>query len=464
MPNNMTRRQFIKHSSALSASVALALSGCGGKNETQTVSPPSTPTPSTGNKALVYLILGGGNDSFNMLVPTNDSSYSAYQQSRSNLALDKKTLLPLEGFSDAQNQTFGLHPSMPEVQKLFDDKKLAFIANIAPLVEPTNKADFLANRAKLPLGLLSHADQFRHWQTSLPNQRTNMGWFGKMADSMQPNRSKEQISMNISLGGTNILQLGEQSKEYSITQNGSVGLIINEEQSALNKEIFKSFNTLLNRQYSNAFDKTYIDTTLEAQAQHETFTNATQGVNIKTPFSNTQLSQEFKMVAKSIVASNNLNTPQQTFFLHYYGWDHHDELLNNHAKMLKVVSQALGEFDKALSELGIQEQVITFVGSDFGRTLGSNGNGTDHGWGGNVMVMGQGVKGGQVYGEYPTLALNSELDVGGGVLIPTTSTDEMFAELALWFGVQKQNLPNILPNIEQFYSLKSSSAPIGFIG
>ena len=451
MSNNINRREFLHKSSLMALSASFYLCGVNASA--------STGTKSKSSKAMVYLILGGGNDSYNMLVPTDKSSYGDYASSRSNLALAKNELLPLKGYKDANNKTFGVHPAMKEVQKLFNDKKLSFVANVGPLVEPTTKETYQSNQAKLPLGLMSHADQFRHWQTSTPNQRINRGWFGRFADELQANKKREQISMNISLGGTNILQLGDEAREYTITKKGSTGLKINEKKSALDREVFKNFNKILNRNYTDIFDKTYMDITVEAQAQHEIFKNATDKINVESGFSESDLSQQFKMVAKSIAAAKDLNMPQQTFFLHYYGWDHHDELLENHSRMLGVVSKALYEFDTVLQELNIHENVITFTGSDFGRSLTSNGNGTDHGWGGNVMVMGSDVKGGKVYGEYPDLKLNSDLDIGGGVLIPTTSTDEMFYELAMWFGANKNNIKTILPNIETF----KNRGKLGFI-
>lgn len=468
MKKNMNRREFIYGSSLMAVSASLYLCGCSGGSGSKTPgSLPSSAVPSTAlqnkNRAMVYLILGGGNDSYNMLVPTDESSYNDYRVSRSNLALERSELLELNGFTDSNGKTFGLHPSMSEVQKLFNGKKLSFIANVGPLVEPTTKKDFVDNKANLPLGLMSHADQFRHWQTSIPDQRVNKGWFGKLADQIQPNRKKEQISMNISLGGTNILQLGDEAREYSITKNGSTGLIINEQKSELDRELFKSFNTVLNRKYDDIFEKTYMDTTIEAQTQHEIFRDATEKVDIKTSFSDSELSQQFKMVAKSISAANNLNMPKQTFFLHYYGWDHHDELLDNHSRMLGVVSKALSEFDASLEELGLEDNVITFTGSDFGRSLTSNGNGTDHGWGGNVMVMGKDIDGAKVFGEYPDLKLDSDLDIGGGVLIPTTSTDEMFFELAVWFGANSNKIKTILPNIDNFYGNDEKKSRLGFI-
>ena len=131
--------------------------------------------------------------------------------------------------------------------------------------------------------------------------------------------------------------------------------------------------------------------------------------------------------------------------------------------MLYIVDQALGSFNDVLEELGLQDCVTTFTISEFGRTLTSNGNGTDHAWGGNVMVMGgQQLNGGQIFGDYPSLALGNNLEIGNGVLIPTTSADEYFAELAMWFGVGSAELATIFPNLSNFYSI-GSGAPIGFL-
>jgi uncharacterized protein (DUF1501 family) len=154
---------------------------------------------------------------------------------------------------------------------------------------------------------------------------------------------------------------------------------------------------------------------------------------------------------------------RQTFFVLFGGWDHHDELLNTHARMLPVLSKAMGEFDAALTELGVGPQVTTFTASDFARTLSSNGRGSDHAWGSNQMVMGGAVKGGHLYGRFPDLAPNNALDTGRGRLIPTLSTDEYFAELALWFGVPRSRLGDVFPNLGRFYSTTTDPAPVGFM-
>jgi uncharacterized protein (DUF1501 family) len=218
----------------------------------------------------------------------------------------------------------------------------------------------------------------------------------------------------------------------------------------------------MEQQYTDIFAKTYADVVKNAQDTHEMFSAATGNVSLNTVFSSSELSQSLQMVAKTIAARDTLDVCRQTFFVTFGGWDHHDELLNNHAAMLTVVSRALNEFNSAMEELGVADKVTTFSISDFARTLTSNGNGTDHAWGGNVMVMGGSVRGGQVYGTYPDLALRSALDIDNGVLVPTLSTDEYFAELSQWFGVSNGDLADIFPNLSNFYS-PGGQAPIGFM-
>lgn len=461
----ITRRSLLK-SSAMTG-LGLALAGAAPSFTAPKPQPKMAPINiQRQNKALVFIMLDGGNDSYNMLVPTSKQHYRDYKNTRSNLALDKGELLRLKGFQDPEGRRFGLHPSMPEVKDLFLQKQLSFIANIGPMVEPLSKADFYSGKARLPLGLLSHADQFKHWQTSRPDQRINSGWFGYFADALQPNRVASQIPMNISLAGSNIMQNGLSASHYSITDKGSVGLVVNEEDSPLNNELLRSFEDLLTAEYANdPFKSSYLALTREAQAQHGVYRRATEHVRVPGRFSDTPLSQQLKKVAQSIQASKTLNLPQQTFFLRYIGWDHHDEVLDNQARMLRVLSQALGEFQYALEQMGLADRVITFTGSDFGRTLTSNGNGSDHGWGGNTLVMGNAIDGGKVFGQYPDLKLgdSNPLDAGDGVLIPTTATDLLYAELAEWFGVARRDLPRLFPNLARFYDVNSRRPALGVL-
>ncbi|MGY0217672.1 DUF1501 domain-containing protein [Endozoicomonadaceae bacterium StTr2] len=461
--SQLSRRSFLQKSGVVMAGSSLLLSGLPG---TQLMAgtrqePPINLRPQ--QKALVFLMLDGGNDSYNMLVPMSAPEYKEYADTRGHLALPEQKLLPLNSFEDGKGEMFGLHPSMPEVQQLFNTNKLSFVANVGPLIERVSKSEFYSNTRRLPVGLMSHSDQFRHWQTSRPGERINRGWFGAFADVLQPDKTPGQVPMNISLAGSNIMQNGAVDTSYAITEKGSVGMLFKDQNGEFDRILQRSVDGVLNRRYDSAFKQTYASFTRTAQRQHESFSSAVNKVNLGTRFSDSDLSKQLKMVARSIKASADLGLPQQTFFLRYIGWDHHDELLKSHARMLRIVSQAMGEFQAALNELDIADKVVTFTGSDFGRTLTSNGNGTDHGWGGNIMVMGEAVNGGKVFGDYPSLALNSDLDVGDGVLIPTTSTDQVYAELAMWFGVNRNDLTTLFPNLGNFYKPATGEGLLGLI-
>ncbi len=416
-------------------------------------------------KALICILLSGGNDSFNMLVPRNGSHYTEYANTRSNLALPQGDLLPIN-FTDNNGKQFGLHPSMPEIQTLFNTNKLAFISNVGTLVEPITKTQYLNGSVPVPVGLLSHADQIQQWQTSIPQTRSSKGWGGRMADILQAGNANQNISMNISLSGTNIFQVGNSSTEYAIraSAGGSVGINVLEGTSALDIALKGGAESLLAQQYQDIFKSTFTNKINDSQSNHEEFSVAiSQAPVLTTSFSDNPVSANMELIAKTIAVRDTLNVSRQTFFINFGGWDHHDEVLNNQVAMLSVLSKALSEFQSAMEELGVADCVTTFTASDFGRTLTSNGNGSDHAWGGNVMVMGDSVNGGQIYGEYPSLALDGNDDIGGAILLPSISTDEYFAELSKWFGVENADLMYVLPNVSNFYDPNSTSLPIGFM-
>ena len=414
-------------------------------------------------RALVCIMLGGGNDSFNMLVPTSNEHYQEYTRTRTNQSLAQNSLLNLSPNSYNEKE-LGLHPAMPELKALFDQGKLAMVCNVGTLVQPTTKDSYL-NGTQLPAGLFSHIDQDQQWQTSVPQTNSPTGWGGRLADLVQAANTNQNISMNISLSGKNVFQLGRNASEYSIlpTQTGSKGIRGYKRNSTFDRIRTEAVKSLMEAQYQDIFQQTYAEVIHASQNTHELFSSVVGNSTLSTSFSAEELSQNLRMVARTIKVRNELGLKRQTFFIRYDGWDHHDEVLNNQNYMLGVVSKAMSEFQTALAELAVEDCVTTFTISDFARTLTSNGNGTDHGWGGNVLVMGSQVRGKEVYGSYPTLALDTSIDVGGGVLIPSLSTDEYFAELALWYGVAKSDLVTLFPNIGNFYSPFSENPPIGFM-
>ncbi len=417
-------------------------------------------------KALVCVFMSGGNDSFNMLMPRSTSEYNEYATTRSNLAIPLNDMLPI--FPDAAGgRLFGLHPSMTRSQQLFNEGKMAFISNVGTLVEPTTREQYWQGQVELPLGLYSHSDQGQQWMTGLPNERSATGWGGKVADLINDMNNNPNISMNLSLGGTNIFQTGRETIEFALDPyNGSSGIYgygDHDEWNVFDRMRTQAINSMVDSEYQNMFQKTYIDVVRRSRDGHLQFQEAIGNVpELQTQFTDNYLSRSFQMAAYSIAAHESLGMKRQIFFIDYGGWDHHDEILNNQSAMLYELDTALGEFADAMAELGLGKQVTTFSLSEFSRTLTSNGNGTDHAWGGNVMVMGEDVIGKRIYGEYPTLALESSMEVGSGVMIPQVSADEYFAELALWFGVNPSELSNIFPTLTNFYQ-PSANPPIGFL-
>lgn len=415
-------------------------------------------------KALVCVLLSGGNDSFNMIVPRSNAEYNEYATVRSNQALAQNDLLAINPDS-GDGREYGLHPSLTNMQQMFEAGNLAFVNNIGTLVEPTSKSGVLDSTSNLPLGLLSHSDQVQHWQTAFPQDRTNLGWGGKMADILKSLNDDNGVSMNISLGGNNVFQRGESIVEYAINNDGGVAIQGWNNPAPFFQLMTEDVTDMMNRQYEDIFKESYKGVLKRSIESNEVFNSAIDNQTpLLTTFSNNNLSQDLNMVAQSIKARDQLGAKRQIFFVQLGGFDNHDELINNHGQLMATLDTAFAEFYAATEELGVSDCVTTYTISDFARTLTSNGNGTDHAWGGNAIVMGGAVKGKQMYGDYPSLALGNDLELGGGgVLIPTTSTDSYFAELAMWFGISPNDLSQILPNIGNFYNVGSGTAPLGFL-
>ncbi len=418
-------------------------------------------------RALVCIFLNGGNDSFNMLVPRGPAEHAEYALVRQDLALPVDQLLPIHPIDDAGRQ-LGLHPGLPEIQALFEAGHAAFVANVGTLVEPTTKLTYGNGLARLPFGLFSHSDQTEQWQTSIPDQRSGVGWAGRMADLIHDLNTNQSVSMNISLAGSNIWQTGNSVFEYAISKDGATELdgyrkyfLPGETLTQLRSA---AVDSQLAQDYANVLQRSFARSERSALDAYEQFASAT---NLSLPagaaFPDSLLAEQLAMITRTVAGRGALGMSRQTFFVSVGGWDHHDDVLLNQGAMLPRVSAAIGAFYDALARLGLQNKVTLFIASDFGRTLTSNGRGSDHAWGGHSLVVGGAVNGRRIYGQYPDLYPDSPLDVGRGRLIPTTSVDAYFAELALWLGVSKQNLPLVLPNIARFYDLAGSAPPLGFL-
>ncbi len=461
----LNRRNFIKNASIACMGFGLTNSLYSMKNLNKLTSLLAKNPPFSDYKAMVYFFLQGGNDGFNTLMPKTGTAYNDYANTRSNVALSNDEnaggMLPI-GTGD-----FGIHPSLVDVQNQYNNSELAFLSNIGAMIEPMTKEEYNAGTKQIPLGLYSHSDQFKHWQTGKPHIRTNIGWGGEIADLIGSNNSNTNISMNISLSGSNIFQYGNDSIEFSINQDGAVKPRGWDYTWGHHPQRRAATDSILHAAYTDMYRKTYADIFKNSIEAAEEFEDAIDQVaEFSTQFSDHYISQNFKMIAKTIAARDTLGFQRQIFFVQYGGWDHHNDLLTGQADKLTNVNNALEEFNQVLKEIGMFDNVVTYVISEFGRRLTSNGNGTDHAWGSNVMVMGGKVNGNNIYGTYPSLAINSERYVHNGALIPTTATDSMFSELALWFGVEQSDLLTLFPNLGNFHNvneISTSNPPIGFM-
>jgi uncharacterized protein (DUF1501 family) len=413
-------------------------------------------------RAIICLFLPGGNDSFNFVVPRGTNEYAEYAQVRGDLALPATDLLPISPLN-AIGKSLGLHPGVPELQGLFQQGKLAIMANVGSLVRPTTKLDYQSGRS-LPYGLFSHSDQQEQWQTSIPDERKGVGWGGRMADLLFPANTASPVSMNISISGNNLFQVGRDVVPYVVDQWGALRQNGYRDGSAYDSIRSDAIDNMVAESYDNALERTFNRMRVNARDAYSQFQAATAvGLPANVTFPDNGLGRSLRQVASIIAGRNVLGVKRQVFYVQWGGWDFHDNVIDNMRIMMPIVSSAIKAFYDATVAMGISNQVTLFTASDFGRSLTSNAKGSDHAWGGNQIVVGGAVRGQRVYGQYPDLFLGSPLDTGRGNLIPTLSVDQYAAELALWLGVDRSNLEYVLPNISRFYNVNSSSAPVGFL-
>ena len=468
-PTNFNRRQFIGQTACAGLGLAGALSTIGTlRLFNATLSAQGLPPGGPGDdKSLICLFLYGGNDANNILVPRDTAGYAAYQRDRGILALERDTLLPLS-LPDGDGRDFGLHPAMSALHTLFQTDKLALVCNVGTLVAPITKAEYLSGGAAVPPHLFSHNDQQVQWQTSVPDSPLKVGWGGRLADLLQSLNAGSQVSMNISIAGSNFFQVGNQVLQYHVTPQGSIGLSQYNETWSPIKEQYQALDQILGKSYGHAFEAEYAAIMNRAVANDTLLKSVLSTIPVYTnKFPNStvaggglnRVASQLRMILRMIEARTALGMKRQIFFAALGGFDTHDAQLEDHDALLREFSSACADFHQATVDLGIAEKVTLFTASDFNRTYNSNGKGSDHAWGGHHLVLGGAVRGGRLYGDVPTLEIQGPDDTGSrGSWIPKISTDEMAATLARWFGVAESDLPLVLPNIGRF-----STTDLGFM-
>jgi uncharacterized protein (DUF1501 family) len=412
-------------------------------------------------KALVCIFLFGGNDYANTLPPYDQTSYNAYQAQRSALAyaradLAATALNPANALPGGRQ--FALAPMLAPLLPVFNAGRMAPVLNVGTLVQPVTKAQYTARSVPLPPKLFSHNDQQSFWQASNP-EGANSGWGGRIGDLMQSGNGNSTVTC-INASGNAVFLTGRQAVQYSVGTGGPIALSARTSlfgsasaSAALQSIMGGTSPTLLANEHAKVSKRS-----LDTYAQVSSALAAAPALT--TAFPTSSLGNQLKIVANMISVSSQLGARRQVFFVSTGGFDNHDALVAQHPGLLANVAASAKAFYDATVELGVSDKVTSFTGSDFGRTLLANTDGSDHGWGSMHFVLGGAVRGRQIYGTAPEYANNGPSDVGQGRLLPTTSVDQYAATLATWFGVANGDMATVLPNIGNY---NASTWNLGFV-
>lgn len=452
--NEISRRTFMHRSSQLAvmgaaSGYAMGLAG---------LSDAAAFDNSGGYKALVCVFLLGGNDHANTLIPFDASNYNRYAQIRDTIAIGRdalgpQVLNPLQDQTLTDDMQLALAPTMPRLKARFDQGVMAPLLNVGPLIAPITKQQFESDdlaRFPRPAKLFSHNDQQSTWQSGSPEGSVS-GWGGRIGDLAASSNTNSMFTA-INATGNAVFLSGDQIQPYGISSNGAITV------RALDRRLYGSqaasdaLRTLLTAGNGTVFGNDYAMANARSIQFSGFIDDAVSGVSLGTQFSDSSLASQLEIVAQLIAARSALGVTRQVFLVSTGGFDNHDGLIGTHEGLLAGVDTAMDEFYRAMEEIGAADQVTTFTASDFGRTLASNGDGSDHGWGGHHLIMGGAVNGGQFYGTAPKISVDADDQVGRGRLLPSTSVDEYSATLAKWLGVEAGEIPIISPNIANFNS------------
>ena len=450
---NYSRRHFLKIGSQTLAGAGLSL---GIHPELTLARAADNALSSTGDyRALVCVYLEGGCDGFSLITPTGSYEHQELESSRGELTTPNHSLIALQGGASP----VGLHPNAVALQPLYDEGRLAMIANVGTLIEPTTREQYENQTVPLPAQLFSHSDQTIQWQQLQHRGRANEGWGAKAAQLLSEYQERDYLT-SISLAGSNYWQSGAGQRPYAMTGAGALSYNGMDATNNWQQPRRNAFERVLDLPRNHAFTKAYADLQKRAMsitAELGQVLDSNAGMFTDQPTDN-KLAESLNMVAQLIATQEQLGLRRQIYYVSMKGFDVHDNQNRDHPELFQELSEALSFFQNKLDILGKGDSVTTFTASDFGRSLIPNGDGTDHGWGNHLLAMGGAVNGGEIYGTLPSLDINGPDSVNRGRVLPTLAAAQYAATLLQWLGLNDSELDTVLPYLSNF-----SQRDLGFM-
>ena len=406
-------------------------------------------------KALVCIYLHGGNDGFNTVVPTEANEYAYYTSVRKPIALPLTGAGSVLGLNApatplANGRTLGLHPSLPELQTLWNSQKLAVMCNLGTLISPVTPAQYRADKTTRPSALFDHNAQTQAW-----NSFNGDGWGQAIGSALSNLNTNPRIPSLLNVAYDSSIFLAGTQPYISLAPGASLTLS-GFKSPPTSDARYNALRAIQKLPSESALVNVIGNGTSQSIDNGQLASSALSAANIATVFPKTGLGNQLLQIAKIISIRSQLNqTARQVFYCDMGGFDTHANQLVAQASDLQQLSQAMSAFYAATVELGVSSAVTTFTLSEFGRTMQNSNDGTDHAWGSQAFIMGDSVKGGDFYGKYPSLVLGGADDADSGTgsrgrFVPTTSVDQYGATLGSWFGLSPTALAAAFPNLSRF--------------
>lgn len=405
----------------------------------------------TDYKALVCVFLAGGNDGHNTIVPQATTDYNTYKSIRGVLALPDANakLLPI---STKAGVPYALTDALSPIHSMWAQGLMAAVANVGLMVSPVTRKAYQDKSVPLPVNLFSHSDQISQTQSGVPSAGGGTGWGGRVADAVDSLNAGTTFPPSISMTGPALFGTGGAVQTASLVPGADLNMWLlstwpqeaADARLAALQEILAMDSGLTMLQSANKVRRDAMD-----------LSAILKGVSTAAPmftaFPSTNIGQQLRDVAKIIKVRAQTGLKRQVFFCLAYGYDTHGDQSAKHWQLLRELSLGLDAFYRATDEMGIANQVTTFTQSEFGRTLSPSDTGSDHGWGNHHLVLGGAVRGGDLYGRFPTLSLGGPDDANDrGALVPGLSNDQYCATLASWFGLTPAQIAAAFPNLANF--------------